>query len=558
MLRSYFTLRLLLLSLFLLVSCKPDDGQIATGTPDLGVILTPAPETMATAVPTSPPAPTAKPALSLTEQDITLFPAPVIYAGEQVSVRVQPVLPAGIRAEDVAVELWIDGQFTAEQPLNTHPLSNKAEAVAEWIWDSSEGEGLHQLEVRLFPQNDVPASENNIVMPFTILPATATGTWTVYEVECCRLHVVTGSRAARELYVLTDAVETAVAKASRRLGESPNHVIDFYFIERMIGQGGYAGDAIVISYGEREYANIQLQQILTHESIHIIDKQFAPQRIPFMAEGVAVWGADGHYKEEGLDERAAALRQLGVYQPLDSIVDNFYMATAHEIGYLEAASFVNYLIDTYGWQRFRAFYADTGGNGGQMPAAALNAALQTHYGMGTADVEAEWLAYLDGIDVEETAVADLQTSITFYETLRQYQKQYDPSAYFLEAWLPDPRAVRERGNSADLSRHPEDEINIVLELMLESASHALVNGDYDRADSVLNSVNRVIDSGGQFIDPLAINYRNVIRQLGQREYVPSHISINGDRAEITAVTDQSPTPTLIILRFQGSNWVFVN
>ncbi len=544
---------LLLLLLFLLIGCESDGKETAAvPTPNLGVVSSPVP---ATAV---PPTPTAKPSLTLTRQDVTLFPSIAIYDGERVSVRVQPTLPDGIQAEDVLVEVRVDTQLVAEQSLDTHPLSNNVQTVLEWIWDSGGQSGTHQMEIRLVPQNEAPVEAGDLVFTFTVQPAVTTGVWQLYETACCRLHVVAGSRAAKEVSMLMDEVETAVSTASRQLGESPNRTLDFYFIERMIGQGGYAGDAVVVSYGEREYTNIQIHQILTHESIHLLDKQFAPQRIPFLAEGIAVWGADGHYKPEDIDERAAALRQIGEYWPLAAVVDDFYITVSHEIGYLEAASFVNYLIDNYGWQRFRAFYADTKRDGDETAVFALDSSLQTHYGMGLAEAEAEWITYLDRIDVGETAVADLQTSITFYEILRQYQKQYDPSAHFLEAWLPDPNTVREIGNSADLSRHPQDEINIILELMLESASHALMNGDYERADSVLNSINRVLNNDGQFIDPLAQHYRDVVRQLSRREYVPSRIIINGDRAEVTAVSPENPIPTLIILRFQGSNWVFVN
>ena len=184
--------------------------------------------------------------------------------------------------------------------------------------------------------------------------------------------------------------------------------------------------------------------------------------------------------------------------------------------------------------------------------------LQAHYDMSLNEAEAAWLAYLNGIDVSDATAADLQTTIFFYNSLRRYQNQFDPPANFLQAWLPDPNAVRDIGNPADLNRHPQEEVNIVLELMLESASHALKNGEYDRANSIIKSINRVLNSDGQFIDPLAVNYRDVVRQLARRHYVPSHIIIDGDRAEVTAVGENSPTPRLIILRSQGNNWVFVN
>ena len=557
MLQLHSSTRFFVLLLLLLIGCKTDDEVVVVPTITPHLVMATAPAGISAPTPL-PPTATAQYSLALSPQDIFTYPYPSIHAGEKLSLRVQPSLPDGVQPEDVLVEVQVDGEWVAAQSLGSHPLSNEAGTVLEWIWDSDGQAGEHQIEVALLPQNGLYANEARTMFALTVQPPVATGTWQIEENDCCRVHVLSGSAAAKDLGELSVAVETAVSIASRQLGEAPNHVLDFYFIERMIGQGGYAGTAVVVSYGERDYANVELEQILVHEAIHIIDRQFAPNRIPFLAEGVAVWGSDGHYKPENLDERAAALRQIGQYVPLTAMVDNFYMATAHEIGYLEAASFINYLIDTYGWQRFRAFYADTTQNEGQTAVSALSTSLQTHYEMGLAEAEAEWLAYLDGIDVGQTAVTDLQTTLYFYNSMRRYQELFDPPAHFLQAWLPAPNAVLESGNPADLARHPQEELNVVLELMLESASHALLIGDYERADNVLDSVNRVLSSGGQFIDPLAINYRDVIRQLGRREYEPSRIIINGDRAEVTAVSNNSRIPRLVILRLQGNDWVFVN
>jgi len=554
----YASIRFFVLLLLLLTGCKTGDEVVAvpTITPESVVVATTPVEIVETAV--SPPSPTAQYSLALSPQDVFTYPYPTIHAGEKLSLRVQPSLPNGVLPEDVLVEVRVDGNLVSVQSLTTHPLSNEAQAVLEWIWDSDGQAGEHQIEVALIPQNELRANETRIPVAINVQPPVTMGTWQISETDCCRLHVLSGSAAAKDLAALSVAVETAVSTAERQLGEAADRPLDFYFIERMIGQGGYAGEAVVISYGERDYANVELDQILVHEAIHIIDHQFSPNRLPFLAEGVAVWASDGHYKPENLDERVAALRQIGQYVPLTAMVDDFYMATAHEIGYLEAASFVNYLIDTYGWQRFRTFYVDTSKSEGETAVFTLHTSLQTHYEMGLAEAEADWLAYLDEIDVEETAVSDLQTSIYFYETMRHYQNQFDSPAHFLQAWLPDPNTVLEIGNPADFTRHPQEEINIVLELMLESASYALLVGDYDRADNVLDSINRVLSSGGQFIDPLAINYRDVLRQLGRREYNTSRIIINGDRAEVTAVGHGNRVPRLVILRLHGNDWVFVN
>jgi hypothetical protein len=47
---------------------------------------------------------------------------------------------------------------------------------------------------------------------------------------------------------------------------------------------------MVVSYVDRRYAGGGLHELLVHEATHILDQQFAPQRISFLAEGLASGG----------------------------------------------------------------------------------------------------------------------------------------------------------------------------------------------------------------------------------------------------------------------------
>jgi hypothetical protein len=126
-----------------------------------------------------------------------------------------------------------------------------------------------------------------------------------------------------------------VVQAANKLAIMPSQKLPVYLIDRVVGQGGFAGTDMVVSYVYRRYAGGGFYELLVHEAAHILDQQFAPQRITFLAEGLAVWVSGGHYKSEDLNERSAALVATKRYVPLAHLIDGFY-PVQHEIGYLEA------------------------------------------------------------------------------------------------------------------------------------------------------------------------------------------------------------------------------
>lgn len=343
-------------------------------------------------------------------------------------------------------------------------------------------------------------------------------------------------------------------QAASRVEEELNRKIDVYLIDRVIGQGGYAGNAIVISYLDRQYASQGFEQVLVHEAVHIVDRQFAPDRITFLAEGLAVWGSGGHYKPENLSPRAAALVALGQYVPLAQLIDNFY-PVQHEIGYLESAGFVDYLIDTYGWPGFKQFYADVSAADAPTMSQAMDLNLQQYFGVTLAQAEANWLAYLATLPEDRNMLIDLQTTIRYFNVMRHYQRAYDPTAYFLTAWLPYPGSLKTEGNPADLTRHPQGEVNVTLEVMLQAADVALRAGDYNKANVLLDSVTRVLDNDGVFIDPLAASYLNLVRSLTSQGYEVQQVLLNGDRAEVMVSEAHTAVLTPLTLVLSGQNWV---
>lgn len=525
---------------------------------------TPLPPQPTATIPPSPPPPD----LSLSQNELLLYPAPQIYAGDKVTFQIKPYVPDQIDPNDVTVTILVDGREIGAGVLNEHNLAGDAFGVIKWAWDTTKMAGKRQIQVILDKDDAIQVGDeivdnNQIALTVTVydrelLPQDEQDmAWVTADTACCRVHVVSGTAAYRDLPQLLAAVETAVQQASARLDEDPQQPIDVYFIDRIIGQGGYAGSELVVSYTDRDYAGIELHQILVHEIVHILDRQFAPQRISFLAEGLAVWASGGHYKPENIDQQAAALLELDLDLPLAELANDFY-PVQHEIGYLQAASFVTYLVDTHGWSRFRDFYSDTALDDAATQAEALDLNLQIYYNKTLADMEADWLAYLDGLPWVETAVTDLQATLFQYNTMRDYQRRYDPTAYFLNAWLPYPNEVRQNGNPADLSRHPETETNITLEVMLQEASEELHAGQYSRTYAILDSVERVLNNNGLFQDPLALSYKNIVHLVATNGYQAQRMDLTGDNAVVWVTDETTSALTQLTFILDGQEWLLTN
>ena len=533
---------------------------------------TAAPTTSPTAEPA--PSPTHSPShivatdLALDAADIVLYPVPVVYAGDKVTFQLLPHVPSSLRVGDVNATILVDGVQVASGPLDRRNWNGQAEGIYEWAWNTTGLAGDHQIEVVLDPTDTIQSGDedptnNRVTLTTTVEVASgqaaldAAATWQTTEISCCFVHVVSDTAAARDLTTLLPLLESAVVQAANKLAIMPSQKLHVYLIDRVVGQGGFAGTDMVVSYVDRRYAGGGFYELLVHEATHILDQQFAPQRVTFLAEGLAVWVSGGHYKAEDLNERSAALVATGRYVPLAQLIDDFY-PVQHEIGYLEAGGFVTYLIDRGGWSRFKEFYSDISASDAPTVSAALDLNLQAYYGATLAQLESEWLASLQSRSVNPAAVEDLQTTIRYYDIARRYQELYDPTAHYLSAWLPHPTQVRELGNPADLTRRPEEEINITLEVMLVAADTAARAGDYTRANVILDSVENILDNEGTIIDPMATSYLRIVRAAAEYGYELHAVDLNGATAQATAT--QAPDIRLknLVMEQRGSSWVILS
>lgn len=510
------------------------------------------------------PSPTipARPDLALEAENIAIYPKPYLVAGDLATFQVQVDVPPEIAPRDVDVHIYVDDVLLIDGVLGRRSLGGNAMGLYEWVWDTSNTTGSHTIRVELDPADTLTVGDENpdnnaVTLTTTISePDDQAAGWVTQRTAHATLHVVAGSAAERDLNQLALEVDAAIREAADQLNMFPPVNINIYFADRVIGNGGYANTGMVISYPERNYAGGDLRRLLVHETVHVLDNEFEPgSGFRFFVEGLAMWATGGHYKAEDLHQRMAALYfETDRYLPLGELMDDFY-PSQHEIAYLQAGSFFRYLVETYGWDRVRFFYSDLKAAEEGSAARAATTAMQAHFGKTLQQLEGDWLAFLRNQPRSEAAARDLALSIDYYETMRLYQQIYDPSAYFLTAWLPTPAVLVERQLTAELDRQPSEELNVWLETMLVSADNALLTGNYDDASALLNSVRRVLRFGDTTGDPLATTYLTLVRAVLARGLDVQSITIENETARIVAVDSATNIEQTLLLAHQGQEWV---
>jgi hypothetical protein len=543
-------------------------------------------ETLPASVATTPPGSTAAPltptvialppvtpaaacTFQLTPDDVLVQPGPFFYSGDTVSVEVVvnsecPGWQAG------TVSVYADARTNS--PLATatvapYGLGGRPEATFTWVWETRDRVGPQTLIVEARPAQGPainPAASSVVTVTVNLLPASerpapeALAHWEVANSACCVIHYLSGTAAARDIESISAQAAEAQTKVKAKLGVAWDKPVDFTMLSRLLGHGGFASSSIALTYIDRNPVGDNLFTIFTHEQTHILDQKLTSVRPSLMAEGLAVYVAGGHFKpNEDLTQRAAALLVLGRYLPLNQLADNFY-PSQHETGYLEGGALITYLVQTYGWDRFKQFYGSfKSGSDRQM----LDTALQANFGKTLSEVESDWLATLRAQPPTPAQVDDLRLSIALYDTLRRYQGLDDPSAYFLTAWVPDTSGAVRRGLVADYVRHPTSAENVTLETMLEAAARAIDAKHYAQAEALLSSVNAVLGARNLFFDPVGARFLGIVNYLSAAGYEAQSIDLDPsapatDPVKVTAIR-QWPTLETLTLVLTADGWQMV-
>jgi hypothetical protein len=418
-----------------------------------------------------------------------------LFVGDQVSIEV--ISSGNVDLGEDNVQIQVAGLSTADlgsSEFGEFGIGKRKQATLNWVWDTSDYEpGFYQLEFKIQPAGDSWVEMVYLSPSVDVPNPEPLARWETFTSDCCQVHLITGTDSARELPLLLDILEQQAESAAHLMAVDFDHRIPITFLPRVLGHGGFASGEIYVSYLDNNYAGNDIAQVLHHEMIHILDGRLGGELRPsLLVEGLAVYLSGGHFKKEPLMPRAAALIELGWYLPLTQLADSFY-TSQHEIGYLEGAALVQFMINRFGREAFNDFYRDIQPHPSEKQSQALDVALNKHFGLTLEQMEGQFLTELNQQHINPDMYNDLYLTVTYYETVRRYQQMLDPSAYFLTAWLPEGEQMRERGIVADYLRRPSTQENLVIEDLLVHVDDLIRAGDYAQAEKELNLVNHRLE-----------------------------------------------------------------
>ncbi|MFN2110972.1 MAG: hypothetical protein ACK2UI_15060, partial [Anaerolineae bacterium] len=449
-----------------------------TPSPEPSPTLTPVPTLTPLPTPTFTPSPVPTsasigPGLEL--DNVRFFPWP-LYPGDWVSVSVNPRLPADVTGP-LTLTWTLDSSDVLTAPVGFEGLDARLQARFYWAWRVPETTSTIPLTFTLLLPPDAfdpDLADNTLVVPVSPLPVEAfhapepEARWVSTELPGVRLHYLTRTAAERDLDAIADVVAAAYEDVGARFGFSAaGDLLDIYLLDRVIGQGGYASwDWAAISYTDRQYTPSDLGMVLRHELTHRLDAALGCHTAPSVVrEGLAVYVAGGHYWAGSPVQDTAALRASVHYIPLSQLADDFY-TLQHEVSYREAGAFIGYIVEHFGWEGMETFCRTTLSGEWEDTAARLSAGLLA---LGEADWQAfekTWEAWLDAQSVSPETPARLEVELRLMETVRAYQRIYDPGAHFLEGILFSPADGAQWNITADFVRRPHEAEPVALELLL--------------------------------------------------------------------------------------------
>jgi hypothetical protein len=179
---------------------------------------------------------------------------------------------------------------------------------------------------------------------------------------------------------------------------------------------------------------------------------------------------------------------------------------------------------------------------------SFEAALQATFGISLRDFDQDFQAWLESQESGEQ-LEDLRLTVKLQDLRRQYQETYVPPPLFLlgqakEAAKPDylPIVIREASAPA----------NVAVELIIANGQQAIIDGDYSTAEE-LNKILADIVATGEFNDPLAKEYLDIVLAAASQGYELVDLEVQGDRASGRVTAEP---PILVEMEFQkmGETW----
>jgi hypothetical protein len=291
--------------------------------------------------------------------------------------------------------------------------------------------------------------------------------------------------------------EAALTRTSAALDASFEGKMSVYLTPRIFWQGAatYGDKVQLISYLDRNYTAVEIWSYFAHEGTHALAQDLAgafenpeqeghPDGV--LVEGLAVWASGGHYRQEPLDMWAAVIAASDAYIPLSELREGPFYDFQHEISYLEAASFVKYLIAAYGLDRFKKLYGLATGD-----PAHDQRSVERLYGQNYEQLERAWLDHLDGLEPTLEQAETWHLTRRSFDLTRRYETELDPDARILPsspppAWTTDTLEI--------FLHRKETPKNIVLETSLIAAQERLYGGDLKGAALLLDDIEAALDA----------------------------------------------------------------
>ena len=132
--------------------------------------------------------------------------------------------------------------------------------------------------------------------------------------------------------------------------------------------------------------------VLKHELAHVFTVPWSPLKVSLkigLHEGIAV-AADWSEGKLTAHQWAKAMREMEIAPPLSAIMGIGFWGHAGSRSYLLAGSFVRFLVDTYGIEKFKGVFPS--GN------------FVKHYGKDLQALETEWIGFLEGVPLQDADI----------------------------------------------------------------------------------------------------------------------------------------------------------
>ena len=349
---------LLAAAALLVAACSPGEpvGNVSPVTIPAASTNPPLPTSTTTAAPIE-----AERIVALPELDVWAFPGPNHYEGDVLTFQV-PVGGFG-RYSLVDASITLDGELIeAEGLLAGDPLLGDV-IVFRDVFDTAGEVGGHWVEVtaELSPRLAVSVTQRFVVTPASGRPTQELDTgWSIEQTDCCNVTYLENSAAAATCDRLVRIIDESAAEVEAHFGlELPQ--VDFVLIDTLWGNGGYAGQEVVVSYLDRDFSpgrQETFRQTVLHELAHAVTDQIE-FGVPWpLIEGVAVQFTGGHFKPEPLGSRARALADAGELPSLEFLFDDF-PEMQHETRYAAVGAFTEFLVSEYGLDQMIDLFSAT-------------------------------------------------------------------------------------------------------------------------------------------------------------------------------------------------------